>query len=230
MGHRLRAAAAALLFVAAVVYSALAAFGFLQWNLAQQEARTGNETAQIERIEAARKSALVEEAEARALADAELATGVGPNYRAAVAKADAARDRAAQAAKQLAGLPAPVEADPQSVSLGRMLGIDGDTVATAIAIGLAMIVELFAALGVFALLAPRQEPTPRPLNVVNGDKQRAEQDLVTLLALGSKLSNAALSARWRVSPATVSRWLDGWQRKGIVTKRRAGRTVELTLV
>jgi len=105
MGHRSRAAAAALLFVAAVVYSAFAAFGFLQWNLSQREARADNSSARIERLEDARRTALVEEAEPRALAKAEQATGVGPRYRAAVVKADAARDRATRAAKQLAVSP-----------------------------------------------------------------------------------------------------------------------------
>lgn len=69
---------------------------------------------------------------------------------------------------------------------------------------------------------PHQTPPRLPRGPLT--KELAEQDLVTLLAMGSPILNQeALAQRWGVHGSTASRWLTDFQTRRIVTTRQDGR-------
>lgn len=69
---------------------------------------------------------------------------------------------------------------------------------------------------------PHQTPPRPPRGPLT--KELAEQDLVTLLAMGSPILNQeALAQRWGVHGSTASRWLSDFQTRRIVTTRQDGR-------
>lgn len=80
-----------------------------------------------------------------------------------------------------------------------------------------------------AIVAPAVEtiePTPKPRGGLT--RELAEQDLVTLLAMGRSIrSQDELAKRWNVPNCTVSRWLADFQRRKIVECRKVGRTKEI---
>ena len=80
-----------------------------------------------------------------------------------------------------------------------------------------------------AIVAPMVEtiePTPKPRGGLT--RELAEQDLVTLLAMGHSIrSQDELAKRWNVPNCTVSRWLSDFQRRKVVECRKVGRTKEI---
>jgi hypothetical protein len=67
---------------------------------------------------------------------------------------------------------------------------------------------------------PITEPLPPPTGG-SYTKERAEHDIVTLLAMGFNPfeKQAALKDRWQVAEGTVSKWIGDWERKGTIPKR-----------
>lgn len=59
-------------------------------------------------------------------------------------------------------------------------------------------------------------------------KELAEQDLVTLLALGKPVeSQDVLAQRWNVPKPTVSRWLKDFEDRGMITREAKGRSKQI---
>ncbi len=54
-------------------------------------------------------------------------------------------------------------------------------------------------------------------------RDRAAEDVSRLVALGALPRQRELAARWGVTPGTVTRWLQSYERSGAITRRKDGR-------
>lgn len=69
---------------------------------------------------------------------------------------------------------------------------------------------------------PGQSGPDRPAGGQRVTREAAEQDLVTLLALGQSVpSQLVLAQRWNRPKQTVSDWLRHWERSGLIPARKA---------
>lgn len=153
---------------------------------------------------------------------------------------------------KLAQLPPPVPVDPRADRVAAIAGFFGATVDVPkiVAVIEPLLFPMFLELGSIILfgyglgrpassrsrvaapaaITEREEPvTPQEIEDIRPffvpmSRQQAEQDLVTMIALGTSIpSQQWLADRWKVAEGTVSKWVSLWETQGLAVRNRIGR-------
>ena len=241
-GEYVKAGAASILFVCAIAYSALAAYGFLQTNLSTRVA--ANKGAQVSYTNAQATAAEQRDVVRAAKTSRRWKSTSGCTNDTAKQSIKFCREyrmamhRLERAQLLMDAAPAPVALDAQSEGLSKVTGLDAGFIGATISIALALIIELFAAFGPFIMAErpkdddhgedPSQDRAPLPANVT--DMEAYMMDKISRGRGNAMVSNEELVAKFGVSSATATRAKQRLKREGLVTIEKDGRRHRLVAV